>query len=105
MSAILTPVIMCGGAGTGLWPVSRESMPKQFVPLIGQRSTFERVLELVSDPKLFARPIVMTSAEFRFIAAEQLHESGREADIVLEPSRRDSGPAVAAAAALAAQRD
>src|ERR1043166_3469889 len=97
----LTPVIMCGGAGTRLWPVSRESMPKQFVPLIGSRSTFQQTLERVSDPALFARPIVITNADFRFIVAEQLRELGIEADIVLEPMRRDSGAAVAVAAALA----
>jgi len=101
----LTPVIMCGGAGTRLWPVSRESMPKQFVPLIGDRSTFQQTLARVSEPDLFERPIVITNGDFRFIVAEQLRELGIEADIVLEPSRRDSGPAVAVAAALAMRRD
>jgi mannose-1-phosphate guanylyltransferase/mannose-6-phosphate isomerase len=104
-SQLLIPVLMCGGAGTRLWPVSRESMPKQFVPLIGERSTFQQTLGRVTDPALFARPIVITHAEFRFIVAEQLREIGIEADIVLEPARRDSGPAVAVAAALAARRD
>jgi len=96
---------MCGGAGTRLWPVSRESMPKQFVPLIGDRSTFQQTLQRIADRTLFARPIVITNTDFRFIVAEQLRELGLEADIVLEPARRDSGPAVAVAAALAAQRD
>jgi mannose-1-phosphate guanylyltransferase/mannose-6-phosphate isomerase len=95
---------MCGGAGTRLWPISRESMPKQFVPLIGDKSTFQQTIERISGSNIFARPIVITNAEFRFIVAEQLRECAVEADIVLEPSRRDSGPAVAAAAALAAQR-
>ena len=104
-SQSLIPVLMCGGAGTRLWPVSRESMPKQFVPLIGERSTFQQTLARVADPSLFARPIVITNADFRFIVAEQLREIGVEADIVLEPVRRDSGPAVAVAAALAARRD
>jgi mannose-1-phosphate guanylyltransferase/mannose-6-phosphate isomerase len=101
----LIPVIMCGGAGTRLWPVSRASMPKQFVPLIGDRSTFQQTLARVSDPDLFDRPIVITNGDFRFIVAEQLRELGIEADIVLEPMRRDSGPAVAVAAALAVRRD
>src|SRR5881394_514229 len=100
----LIPVIMCGGAGTRLWPVSRESMPKQFVPLVGDRSTFQQTLERVADP-MFARPIVITNTDFRFIVAEQLRELGIEAEIVLEPARRDSGPAVAVAAALAARRN
>ncbi len=104
MSATLIPVIMCGGAGTRLWPVSRESMPKQFVPLIGARSTFQQTLARVADP-IFARPIVITNTDFRFIVAEQLRQVGVEADIVLEPARRDSGPAVAVAAALAGQRN
>jgi mannose-1-phosphate guanylyltransferase / mannose-6-phosphate isomerase len=105
MSNSLIPVLMCGGAGTRLWPVSRESMPKQFVPLVGDRSTFQQTLLRVADPQLFARPIVITNTDFRFIVAEQLRDLGIEADIVLEPARRDSGPAVAVAAALAAQRD
>jgi mannose-1-phosphate guanylyltransferase/mannose-6-phosphate isomerase len=96
---------MCGGAGTRLWPVSRESMPKQFVPLVGQESTFQQVLARISGPDLFARPIVITNADFRFVVAEQLRERGVEADIVLEPMRRDSGPAVAVFALLAAERD
>ncbi|MBV8836127.1 MAG: mannose-1-phosphate guanylyltransferase/mannose-6-phosphate isomerase [Alphaproteobacteria bacterium] len=95
---------MCGGAGTRLWPVSRESMPKQFVPLIGSLSTFQQTLQRVADPALFARPIVITAQDFRFIVAEQLRELGVEADIVLEPMRRDSGPAIAVAAALAQTR-
>jgi mannose-1-phosphate guanylyltransferase / mannose-6-phosphate isomerase len=101
----IVPVIMCGGAGTRLWPVSRESMPKQFVSLVGTRSTFQQVLDRVADSSLFARPIIITNAEFRFVVGEQLRECGIEADIVLEPMRRDSGPAVAVAAVLAAQRE
>jgi mannose-1-phosphate guanylyltransferase/mannose-6-phosphate isomerase len=66
MPAQIVPVIMCGGAGTRLWPVSRESMPKQFVPLVGEESTFQQVLARISDPDLFARPIVITNADFRF---------------------------------------
>jgi mannose-1-phosphate guanylyltransferase/mannose-6-phosphate isomerase len=105
MPARIVPVIMCGGAGTRLWPVSRESMPKQFVPLVGPGSTFQQVLARISDPELFARPIVITNAEFRFVVAEQLRERDIAADIVLEPIRRDSGPAVAVSAVLAAERD
>ena len=101
----IIPVIMCGGAGTRLWPVSRESMPKQFVPLVGSGSTFQQVLARVNDAELFARPIIITNADFRFAVAEQLRECGIDADIVLEPMRRDSGPAVAVCAMLAAERD
>jgi mannose-1-phosphate guanylyltransferase/mannose-6-phosphate isomerase len=105
MLARIVPVIMCGGTGTRLWPVSRESMPKQFVPIAGPTSTFQQVLARVNSAELFARPIVITNADFRFVVAEQLRESGVEADIVLEPVRRDSGPAVAVSAVLAAERN
>jgi mannose-1-phosphate guanylyltransferase/mannose-6-phosphate isomerase len=105
MQPQIIPAIMCGGAGTRLWPLSRESMPKQFVSLVGPESTFQQVLARVSDQDLFARPIVVTSADFRFVVAEQLRERGIDADIVLEPVRRDSGPAVAVSAELAAERN
>src|ERR1700751_3082377 len=85
MPVQIIPVIMCGGAGTRLWPVSRESMPKQFVPLLGAKSTFQQVVERIRDPDLFARPIIITLSEFRFIVAEQLREIDAEAEIVLEP--------------------
>src|SRR2546430_10560234 len=93
MASQIVRVSRCGGAGTGLWPVSRESMPKQFVPLVGEASTFQQVLARITDPELFARPIVITKADFRFAVAEQLRECGIQADIVLEPMRRDSAPA------------
>jgi mannose-1-phosphate guanylyltransferase / mannose-6-phosphate isomerase len=104
-SRLLIPVIMCGGAGTRLWPVSRESMPKQFVPLVEERSTFQQVLGRISDETIFDRPIVITNSDFRFIVAEQMRECGIEGDIVLEPIRRDSAMAVAVAAVLAGARD
>jgi mannose-1-phosphate guanylyltransferase/mannose-6-phosphate isomerase len=102
---LLIPVIMCGGAGTRLWPVSRESMPKQFVPLVGERSTFQQVLGRIGDATMFERPIVITHSDFRFVAAEQMRASAVDGDIVLEPMRRDSAMAVAVAAVLAAARD
>src|SRR5437588_10166387 len=105
MPGQIIPVIMCGGAGTRLWPVSRESMPKQFVPLIGPETTFQQVLVRVPVTERFARPIIITHAEFRFVVADQLRECGIEADIVLQPMRRDSAPAVAVCALLAAARD
>ena len=96
---------MCGGAGTRLWPASREVRPKQFLPLFGARSTFQDTLLRVSDPALFERPIVITNAAYRFMVLEQLAEIGLEADVLLEPMRRDSGPAIAAGAAFAQTRD
>jgi len=95
---------MCGGAGTRLWPASREGRPKQFLPLFGPYSTFQDTIRRVSDPALFGRPIVVTNAQYRFLVAEQLATLGAEADIMLEPIRRDSGPAIAAGAAFAVKR-
>ncbi|MDE1934848.1 mannose-1-phosphate guanylyltransferase/mannose-6-phosphate isomerase [Bradyrhizobium sp.] len=105
MDKKIVPLIMCGGAGTRLWPASREVRPKQFLPLFGTRSTFQETILRVSDPALFDRPIVITNKAYRFMVAEQLAEIGREADILLEPMRRDSGPAIAAGAAFAQTRD
>src|SRR6187402_933031 len=105
MSKRIIPMIMCGGAGTRLWPASREVHPKQFLPLFGPRSTFQDTLPRVSDAALFERPIVITNTAYRFMVLEQLAEIGLEADVVLEPMRRDSGPAIAAGAAFAHMRD
>src|SRR6266480_6212476 len=105
MNRRIIPLIMCGGAGTRLWPASREVRPKQFLPLFGTRSTFQETLSRVSDATLFERPIVITNAAYRFMVLEQLAEVGIEADILLEPMRRDSGPAIAAGAAFAQARD
>jgi mannose-1-phosphate guanylyltransferase/mannose-6-phosphate isomerase len=100
----IVPLIMCGGAGTRLWPASRENRPKQFLPLFGPRSTFQETMRRVSDPALFGRPIVVTNGQYRFLVAEQLAAIGAEADILLEPVRRDSGPAIVAGATYAIQR-
>ncbi len=100
--AKILPVIMCGGSGTRVWPESRESLPKQFISLIGARSTFQMVAEMLEDG-VFETPVVISNHEYRFLVAEQLAEIGREARIVLEPVRRDSGPAVAVAAEIAAE--
>jgi len=95
----IRPVILCGGAGTRLWPASRDSLPKQFLKLLGPQSTLQETLARVSDPALFSRPVVVTNRDYRFLVREQLEEIGIDAEILLEPARRDSGPAVAAATA------
>src|SRR3954464_14507004 len=105
MNRRMIPLIMCGGAGTRLWPASREVHPKQFLPLFGPRSTFQDTLLRVSDAALFERPIVVTNRAYRFMVLEQLAGIGIEADVLLEPMRRDSGPAIAAGAAFAQIRD
>ncbi len=98
----ILPVIMCGGSGTRVWPESRESLPKQFIPLVGDQSTFQMAMEVLADP-IFETPIVISNHAYRFLVGEQLLEMGRTARIVLEPVGRDSGPAIAVAAELAAR--
>jgi mannose-1-phosphate guanylyltransferase/mannose-6-phosphate isomerase len=101
----ITPLILAGGSGTRLWPVSRDAMPKQFMTLVGQKSTFQQALQRLGDTTLFAAPIVMTVGEFRFFVQHQAAEVGCTVTVVLEPERRDSGPAIAAGALIALQRD
>src|SRR5690349_24962663 len=87
--SIITPVILVGGSGKRLWPLSRESMPKQFVPLLGTQSTFQQTLQRVADRGLFARPVIATNDAYRFMAEQQAKEIGMGIDILVEPSRRD----------------
>ena len=92
MDRRIIPLIMCGGAGTRLWPASREVRPKQFLPLFGARSTFQDTLKRVSDAGLFERPIIITNAAYRFMVLEQLAEIGIEADLE-DPAPDGSGKA------------
>lgn len=105
MNALSVPVIMCGGAGTRVWPESRETLPKQFIPLVSDISTFQQLLLMLRDSGIFGNPVVITNQNYRFLASEQLAAVGVDATIVLEPERRDSGPAVGVAAALAAKTE
>lgn len=104
MSLPIIPILLAGGAGTRLWPVSRDALPKQFLALVGNRSTYQETLLRVRDA-LFAPPIVITGPNFHFFARRQAEELGIDATVVIEPLRRDSGPALAAATALARRRD
>lgn len=104
-STSVVPVIMCGGSGTRLWPLSRKSYPKQFGALFDGGSLFERTLSRLAGQG-FADPVLMTNEEFRFIVAEQLLAAGVEAGrIVIEPAARNTGPAICAAALVAGQQD
>jgi mannose-1-phosphate guanylyltransferase/mannose-1-phosphate guanylyltransferase/mannose-6-phosphate isomerase len=100
-SARVTPIILAGGAGARLWPVSRDGLPKQFQPLVGPLSTYQQTLERVADSSLFDAPFVITHESFRFFAKRQAEAVQRPATIVLEPARRDSAAAVAVAALIA----
>src|SRR5258707_2460742 len=105
MNRRIIPVIMLCGDGMRLGPASREVHPNHFLPLFGSRSTFQETLLRVSDAALFERPVVVTNNAYRFMVLEQLAEIGLEADVLLEPMRRDSGPAISAGAAFAQTRD
>ena len=99
----LTPVILCGGSGTRLWPLSRKSYPKQFVPLIGDQSLFQMALHRLSGPS-FSKPLIITNSDFRFIVTEQLAAIGHDAGtILIEPEGRNTAPAILAAALHLAQ--
>ena len=101
----ITPIILCGGAGSRLWPASRESYPKQFLPLAGTETLLQATARRVSDTARFNPPIVITNNEHRFIVAEQLEQIGVKATIALEPCRRDSAAAIAAAMRIAEAAD
>lgn len=94
----ITPVILSGGSGTRLWPVSRELNPKQFLDFFGQHSLFQKTV-LRSETNLFEKPIVVCNNEHRFTAAEELKKIGIEPkSIILEPCGRNTAPAIAIAA-------
>ena len=96
----IRPVILCGGSGTRLWPLSRELYPKQFMAL-GQDTLFARTLERVGQIEGIGRPIVVCNAEHRFFAAGIMQELGVSGDIILEPQARNTAPAIALAALAA----
>jgi mannose-1-phosphate guanylyltransferase/mannose-6-phosphate isomerase len=100
------PVIMCGGSGTRLWPASSSSRPKQFIPLTGDHSTFQdtvvRVAPLAKDG---GRLVIVAGVAHEEQIRRQLRELGQAAQILLEPEPRDSGPAMAAAAAWILRSD
>ena len=103
---MLYPVILSGGSGTRLWPLSRAALPKQFLPLVSEHTLFqETVLRLKGFPDISA-PLVVCNNEHRFLVAEQLHVIRSEPLLqVLEPVGRNTAPAVAIAAFAAIEKD
>lgn len=102
---MITPVLLSGGSGTRLWPLSRKSYPKQFVPLLNEETLFQASVRRLSGAG-FAAPLVLTNSDFRFIVTEQLSAIGIDPSAVLiEPEGRNTAPAVLAAALWLAQVD
>ena len=105
MSAKIVPVILSGGAGVRLWPLSRESFPKQFHPLSGSRTLLQETALRVADGERFERLVVVANGEHRFLVAEQLRDVAATPTIILEPIARNTAAAVATAAYFAHQAD
>src|SRR5512133_3142812 len=104
---LIQPVILSGGSGTRLWPLSREKYPKQLVPLIGKDSLLQatvRRMEGLTGLKVES-PLVVCNEEYRFIIAEQLRLMGIKSNLLLEPAGRNTAPALTLAAlAVASQQ-
>lgn len=96
---MLTPIILAGGSGTRLWPLSRKLYPKQFLPLLGEETMFQATISRLGQAEWMNDPIVVCNEEHRFLVAEQLREIDvRPKAIILEPVGRNTAPAVAVAA-------
>ena len=103
--AKITPVLLCGGSGTRLWPLSRKSYPKQFTPLLGPLSLFQEAAKRLSGDG-YGDPIIVTNSDFRFIVTEQLAAIGQiPGAVLIEPEGRNTGPAILAAALQALTSD
>lgn len=102
---MVTPVLLCGGSGTRLWPLSRKSYPKQFAALIGDNTLFQASALRLSGTG-FSRPVIVTNSDFRFIVTEQLASVGIDPGaILIEPEGRNTAPAILAAALWLAKSD
>lgn len=103
---MLIPLILSGGSGTRLWPVSRKNLPKQFLSLTGESTLFQQTVARALTLPSSANPIVVASADHRFLAADQLLESSVQgATIILEPTPRNTAPAIALGALQALSSD
>jgi len=101
-SGPIIPVLLSGGAGTRLWPLSLETYPKQFLSLLGDKTLLQQTITRTADRSRFTAPIVVANQEHRFLIAEQLRALGvNDPTIVLEPARRNTAPAATIAALLA----
>ncbi|MGB3278208.1 MAG: mannose-1-phosphate guanylyltransferase/mannose-6-phosphate isomerase [Pseudorhodobacter sp.] len=102
---MIYPIILCGGAGTRLWPLSRKAFPKQFATLINDESLFSASVKRLTGEG-FHKPVVVTGSDFRFVVTEQLGKAEVQAEaILIEPDARNSAPAILAAVLAVAKRD
>ena len=102
----IRPVILSGGSGTRLWPVSRAKFPKQFIPLIGDESLLSETLRSVADPSAFAPPMIVGNCEHKFLIQDRLEETGTTpALVLLEPCARNTAVAALVAALAETQDD
>lgn len=99
---LIHPVILCGGSGTRLWPVSRKTHPKPFLPLLGDTSLFEAAVARVSGDH-FAAPIIVAGAQHTDLIDQQMH--GAEHRLIIEPAAKNTAPAIALAAAMLSADD
>jgi mannose-1-phosphate guanylyltransferase/mannose-6-phosphate isomerase len=101
---MIIPVILSGGAGTRLWPLSRELYPKQLLPLVGDKTMLQETVLRLEGLENRSAPVVVCNEAHRFMVAEQLRQVGQDADaVILEPVGRNTAPAVAVAAMQALQ--
>jgi len=94
----ITPVILSGGQGTRLWPLSRADMPKQFIPLTSDKSLFENTVERCSDNNIYNPALILASKEHRFLIKELLGDKAKQTKIIMEPCGRNTAAAIAIAA-------
>ncbi len=95
----ITPVILSGGSGTRLWPLSRKQHPKQYLPLAGDNTMLQETILRLNGLDNLADPIIICNADHRFLVAEQCQQIGiKNSTILLEPVGRNTAPEIAAAA-------
>lgn len=101
--ASIRPVILCGGSGTRLWPLSRKSFPKQFIPLVNGKSLLQLTVERMAGlgPDAAGNMLVVCGEDHRFMVKECLDASGAQGQLILEPAARNTAPAIALAALVA----
>ena len=93
------PVILCGGSGTRLWPLSRKDRPKPFLPLIGEKTLFEKAIDRVSQNERFA-PVMIVAGDQHVPMIESQMGAAQDARVIVEPEGRNTAPAIGLAAAL-----